>query len=238
MRKIDTEYERKFENLKVSDDNVRAPQAKFYKLVRRDIALHQEFVARQIVGLRILEIGCSAGGDALFYASKAASYDGIDISDHAIQVAQNKGIKNANFVSGDAHSLPYDDGVFDCIIVNSLLHHLNLEKIVPEMKRVSVRDGILLFREPLGINPIFQMYRYFTPSARTPDERPFNLKDIRYLNENLEFLETSYFGFFTLLTAVPLMKIVAPLFLRLDEALSKTKCRLLFWQISGKAKFK
>ena len=48
---------------------------------------------------------------------------------------------------------------FDFVIVNGLLHHLDLLTTLKEIHRVQM---ILIFREPLGTNPLFQIYRKFT----------------------------------------------------------------------------
>ena len=48
------------------------------------------------------------------------------------------------------------DENFDCVVVNSLLHHLDLLKSFKrEIHRV-LKNGILIFREPLGTKSFFR----------------------------------------------------------------------------------
>ena len=54
-------------------------------------------------------------------------YWGIDISDEAIKKAKNLKLKNAEFLCIDGHKIPKKDEEFDCVVVNSLLHHLDLK---------------------------------------------------------------------------------------------------------------
>src|SRR3546814_4334755 len=45
--------------------------------------------------------------------------------------------------------------------------------------RVLRPGGRAVFIEPLGLNPAIELYRRFTPSARTPDEHPLLRRDFR-----------------------------------------------------------
>ena len=50
----------------------------------------------------------------------------------------------------DAKTLPYDDGQFDCVISNSLIHHLPEPAVaLAEMLRVLRSDGLLFVRDLL-----------------------------------------------------------------------------------------
>ena len=80
-----------------------------------------------IEGAKVLEIGCASGHDAKDYCKYSKSYIGVDISDVAIQNCNALLIKNAKFYCVDGHRLPADDKSLDFVIVNSLLHHLDLE---------------------------------------------------------------------------------------------------------------
>jgi SAM-dependent methyltransferase len=236
MRKIDLNNERIFENKKQINKNVRNNQNKFYWATEIPNRKHKLKTYNKISGKEILEIGCSNGSAASMYTKYCKSYFGLDISDEAIKSARSLKIKNANFLCVDAHNIPTEDSKFDCVIVNSLLHHLDLEKSLQEIHRVTKKDGYLIFKEPLGTNTFFQIYRNLTPNARTPDEKPFQFKEIDIL-ENYYYLEDiQYFGFLNIISAFTRSLFLREILTTLDYYLSKTFLRFYFWQFSGFAK--
>jgi ubiquinone/menaquinone biosynthesis C-methylase UbiE len=235
MRSIDLDEEKKFENSKILNDEIRAPQRKYYWATDLSIQQHRDQSYAAISGLSGLEIGCSAGSDAFEYAKYCAYYVGIDISDEAIRVAQEKQIPNCQFICTDGHKLPFDDESLDFVIVNSLLHHLDLKLTFPEISRVLKRSGKLIFREPLGTNPLFQIYRLLTPSARTADERPFTFSDVRLMKEYFKFTEIRWFGFVVIVSCFFKSEKLRAILKRTDDVISKTPFKYFFWQFSGVA---
>ncbi|MGE5676297.1 MAG: class I SAM-dependent methyltransferase [Mycobacterium leprae] len=99
----------------------------------------------------ILDIGCGTGIN-LFEARRwfgpARLLCGIDLSPGMIEVARAKARKMglpAQFVVGDAESLPYPDQVFDLIICNSVYHWFkDKDRALAEMHRVLRPGGKLL----------------------------------------------------------------------------------------------
>lgn len=236
MRKIDLEAERKFENLKTNDSMVRHSQSKFYWATQLDTESHNEKTFHKIAGKVILEIGCSTGRDAELYCNHCAEYMGIDISDAAIEVARSKELKNATFECVDGHSLPLKESSVDCVVVNSLLHHLDLVSSLAEINRVLRHGGCLIFREPLGTNPAFQFYRLLTPGARTIDERPFTFSDLALMRRYfLLDKDIRWFGFTNILSAYLRIRGVRAVLTNLDQLLARTPLRYFFWQFSGSA---
>ena len=236
MRKIDLKSEREYENRKALGENIRQKEDKFYWATELLIREHKLKTLEKIKGKKVLEIGCSYGYDAYHYCKFTSSYCGLDISDQAIERAQNLKLKNAEFLCTDGHEINKDDEEFDCVIVSSLLHHLDLEKSLPEIRRILKPEGILIFREPLGTNPIFQIYRIFTPLSRTPDERPFTFADIIMMKKLFKFEDVIWFGFTNLFSAFIRINFLRKVLTSLDKLLSKTFLKYLFWQFSGFAK--
>ena len=159
MRKIDLEAEREFENRRAKGGDMRKNQSKYYWATAIPIRRHNLETFKKITDKRILEIGCASGSDAIAYTKYSSFYCGIDISDEAIKNASAMNLQNSEFLCVDGHQIPKPDEEFDCVVVNSLLHHLDLLKSFKEIHRVLKKNGILIFREPLGTNPIFQIYR-------------------------------------------------------------------------------
>lgn len=232
MEHRNVESERLFENKKQSSEWVRDAQKKYYRAIDSSTDRFHSIALRHCGGKQVLEIGCSDGKHAVMYAGSALAYVGIDISDVAIEKANNRELPNAVFMNVDAHQLPFEAVSFDLVIVNSLLHHLLLELALPEICRVLRRDGHLVFREPLGINPLFVLYRSLTPSARTADERPFTLGDLRLINQyfDTDYLECA--GFTSLMCVFPWLKSALPVLERFDMLLSRTPIRYWFWQMA------
>ena len=65
---------------------------------------------------------------------------------------------------------------FDIVYGTGILHHLEINKCLNEIHRILKPDGNLLFVEPLGTNPLINLYRKFTPNSRSKDEHPFTKK--------------------------------------------------------------
>ena len=238
MRDINLNNERAFENRKARGEGVRAAQGKFYWATEIPTAIHKRITCDEIKGKLVLEIGCASGKDAADYCRYAERYIGVDISDKAIANCESLKLDSASFWCIDGHILPVPDDSLDGVIVSSLLHHMDLITVFNEIKRVLKPGGILCFREPLGTNPIFTLYRAITPSARTVDERPFSRDDLRLMRRYFELEKICWFGFTNILSAYTGSSRIRRVLTGFDDLLSKTPIRFLFWQISGLAKIK
>lgn len=110
----------------------------FYKKTRKDV--------------RLLEVGCGPGGNIWFMAREGFSVYGIDGSDVAIQIANNRLNEeniSANLVVGDILSLPYENNFFDGIIDSECLYFNNLDKsriMIDEIARVLKPEGMFFSR--------------------------------------------------------------------------------------------
>lgn len=115
-----------------------------------------------------------------------------------------KGIKKAkelghydkiDFRIMDAHNLALPDNSVDIVYGRAILHHLEFEQGIKEIKRVLKPGGFITFSEPLRPNPIAMLIRFFTPNARTPDERPLGFAELRLLRKNFH-TKNRYFQLF------------------------------------------
>jgi SAM-dependent methyltransferase len=84
---------------------------------------------------------------------------------------------NVQLTGADAAQLPFADETFDAVVGNAILHHLPLDRAVPEMLRVLKPGGRFCFAEPNLANPhVFVMLRIGWLRRRadvTPDETAF-----------------------------------------------------------------
>ncbi len=90
---------------------------------------------------RVLDVGCGPGTNAAMFAG--TEYVGVDINEDYIATARRR--HRGRFVAGDVA----DDGVlpnesFDCVIANSLMHHLpdaTVDALLRRMAQLARPDG-------------------------------------------------------------------------------------------------
>ena len=140
--------------------------------------------ATDLKGVTVLDYGCGNGEFSMVLARRGAHVLGIDISPKLIEQARACAAKLGcdgsapEFVVGDAHHTPFADAMFDYVVGNGALHHLDLEKAFAEIARVLKPGGKAVFLEPMYHHPLLWMLRRLTPKTHTADERPLSLADI------------------------------------------------------------
>lgn len=118
-----------------------------------------------------------------------ASLTCINISEVELQNGIDSAVDtktNPQFLLMDAHDLKFEDETFDMVFGAAILHHLNLVQALDEIYRVLKPNGKILFIEPLGVNPVGKIVRYFTEKARTVDEQPLRVCDIAEIKKRFE----------------------------------------------------
>lgn len=106
----------------------------------------------------ILDVGCASG----WFLSKikkkypASQCSGVDVYKKSIDHGK-KLYKNLNFMLSDAHHLPFPDKSYDVVICAEVLEHVvNPEKVLEEIRRVLMSDGIAVIEMDTG-NFLFQL---------------------------------------------------------------------------------
>lgn len=74
-------------------------------------------------GTRVLDVGTGTGVAAAVATARGASVTGIDFSESMIGGARRLH-PQLDFRVASAESLPFDDGTFDAVVANGVLHHL------------------------------------------------------------------------------------------------------------------
>lgn len=152
-----------------------------------------------VTGMRILEMGCGYGEESRALLKAGAYVVGIDISKKYIlecrSAAARAGFSEErySFHVMDAHELSFAPESFDMVVGRGILHHLDLDVCLGEIRRVLRPGGRALFHEPLGDNPLLKLFRIITPGARTVDERPLTRRDLENIRHSWE-IESSYYG--------------------------------------------
>ncbi len=201
------ESEKEFHNTRFSHE-VRQSAHGFYKVVQAAFERYKERSEVLARDADVLEYGCSVGRRSLELASSAKTVTGIDISDVAVEKAIRSsvelGLKNASFSAMNAEEMTFADDSFDFVFGSSILHHLNLENAYREISRVMRPGGTALFLEPLGHNPLINLYRWWTPRLRTVDELPLHRRHFALAEKYFESCEIRHYGLLTLF-AIPVL---------------------------------
>lgn len=99
---------------------------------------------------KILDVGCSDGNftQLLAKACKAKEVYGVDISERAVNLARENGIK-AFRVNVDEESLPFEDNYFDAVYAGAIIEHLfDPDHFLDEIYRVLKPNGIFVLDTP------------------------------------------------------------------------------------------
>jgi 2-polyprenyl-3-methyl-5-hydroxy-6-metoxy-1,4-benzoquinol methylase len=198
------ERERAFHDDRFAHEH-RQAAAKYYSVdTGRD--RYDEMVADSASsGRTVLEYGCGTGSKAFDLARVGANVVGIDISGVGVAEAMSRSRReglDARFVQMDAEQLASDSGAFDVVCGSGILHHLDLDRSVTEIRRVLKPGGVAIFYEPLGTNPVINLYRRLTPSMRTPDEHPLVPGDFELMRRRFRQIEIEYHTLLSLAGAV------------------------------------
>jgi SAM-dependent methyltransferase len=96
-------------------------------------------------GERVLDVGTGPGLVAARAADRGASVVGVDFSDAMLAEARRLH-PEIEFRSGSAEALPFEDGEFDAVVGNFVLHHSwQPDKALEEALRVLRHDGRMGF---------------------------------------------------------------------------------------------
>jgi ubiquinone/menaquinone biosynthesis C-methylase UbiE len=184
-----------------------------------------------------LDLACGGGSNS-FKMQKANSKItiGLDISDLSIKKCEKKAklhkISNIYFIQSDAENTRLPNNSIDIILCSGMLHHINLNKGFPEMKRILRPGGKILAIEALDYNPLIKLYRKLTPNMRTEWEKShiLSMSDVTlakkyFLLDRINFWHVfSYLGFISMkllpflnlvdkiLTKIPYIQLMAWIF--------------------------
>lgn len=95
---------------------------------------------------RVLDVGCGTGQTAEHLLRQAGAVHGLDQSGEQLEVVTGKEeLRDADFVRGDAHRLPYLDETFDHVVsIGSILYWQKPEQVLREALRVTKPGGTIL----------------------------------------------------------------------------------------------
>jgi len=216
---------------KIFADGTRAKVAPFYALTTRSRFEYESRLLHDCRRKRVLEYGCGLGSKAFLLSEKGAVVVGIDISEVAIResadTAKERGLQDVEFLEMNAHELKFDAASFDLVCGSGILHHLDLAPAYSEVSRVLKPGGSGVFFEPLGHNPLINLYRRRTPDLRTPDEHPLLMADIRLAQRYFSEIQVRYFHLTTFAALVFRRRRAFPRVVSFFDGLDRKLFRLL-----------
>ncbi len=192
-----------------SEENARAHVDEYAWVLRSAQKFYEDLVMSYSSGRHVLEYGCGEGEWARQIAENgASSVTAFDLSEARVEIARekarNRHLDNVHFLVANAEALDFEDDTFDLVCGTAIIHHLDLHKAFSEIARVLRPGGVAVFMEPLGHNPLINLYRRLTPHLRTEDEHPLVVDDYKIARPFFE-VDVHAFGLLSLL-AIPFRK--------------------------------
>ena len=135
---------------------------------RRTLQSHGEFFIGHLRdGMHVLDVGCGPGSITVGVAARIGSgfVTGLDLSESQVELASQRaeetGVSNVRFQTGNAYQLPFDDGQFDAVFCHALLEHLGEPvRAMREFLRVLKPRGVMAVAAP-----DWSAFLYAPPSA-------------------------------------------------------------------------
>ena len=173
----------------------------FYKAIYNSNEDFFDFLKLNSINSQILDYGCGVGSSlrkVVEFSPKKIT--GIDISEVSIKKAKEVSKENSKIelLVDNCEKTRFQNNSFDVVYGTGILHHLNLEVCLTEIFRILKPGGKFLFIEPLGTNPLINLYRKLTPQSRSVDEHPLVDMDFNLIQKKFSKTKIKYYGFLTL----------------------------------------
>jgi SAM-dependent methyltransferase len=190
--------------------------------------------------LVVLDLGCGTGHHSLSLAKKGALVYAVDLSAGMVEKTKRRVKENGlgdriKVLQMNAEELQFGDETFDIVFGHSVLHHTNLDITRREVHKVLKRGGKGVFLEPLGHNPLVNLFRKLTPSRRTPSERPLKIEVLSFFAEPFSALKHREFYLMALIAFPLLLSKDVVIFQRVFKYLSQFDDSLFsHWPLLGR----
>jgi SAM-dependent methyltransferase len=190
-----------------ADAALRVTPATFARYARppADTAYPLEYAYHQlgdVAGRRVVDFGCGSGANTALLADRGAHVWAIDISEDLLRLGQRRlavsgRAGGATFIAASAHDLPFPDGSIDVVFGMAILHHLDLDLVSREVRRVLKPGGRAIFKEPVRNSAVIRFVRNLIP-YRAPDispyERPLTDAELERFGRGFRASEVRAFG--------------------------------------------
>lgn len=147
---------------------------------------------------RVVDLGCGSGEEAVPLGQQGARVIGTDISPDLIAIAQQRlqqyGV-GAELRVASAYEMRVADESVDVVFCMSLLHHLELDRVKKEIRRILKPDGLFIFKEPINLSWTMKQLRRLFPSREDVSEfeSPLNSSQLNTMVEGFQVLASRSF---------------------------------------------
>ncbi len=194
-KKLGDNLELKYKTERVFYDNwasnIKFKDINYLGAFEANTAIENRFALLQFGDLRnkrILDLGSGMGDASIYFALKGAKVNSIDISSKMVNIVNRMAKKNGvkSNIKADvmvAEDLKFKSNTFDFVFGNGVLHHVIPRLALHEVHRVLKKGGTATFIEPLGHNPVINIYRSVADKVRTPTEVPLKYNTLDSLTD-------------------------------------------------------
>lgn len=180
---------------------------KFYCTAKLSSNFREQWIRENAPGKVFLDYACGDGRYSMIAAEAAADLViGVDISDVSVRLCKEAAAKSdlsnkTFFYQGDCEATGLPDSSVDLVLCSGVLHHLDLNNVFPELKRILKPGGRVFVLEALNYNPFIKLYRRLTPQMRTAweSEHILSKKDLRYAGRYFSVRKLKYWHLMSLL---------------------------------------
>ncbi len=158
--------------------------------------------AARLQGKRLLEVGCGMGYDSLEFLKRGVRVTATDLTPNAVALARRhfelEGVTPDEVRTANALALPYEDGTFDAVWANGVLHATgDTARAIGEARRVLKPGGRAIvshfYRRPSWM---YLMHRWGRENIEHKQEDPpvnefYTEPEILAMFEGFEIVETS-----------------------------------------------
>jgi len=149
---------------------------------------------------KILDFGCGSGDSTTELAALGYDTLGIDVSPDLIALAEERarldGVTDrAKFLAVDGTTATLPAAAFDLVLVQAVLHHVDLTECLRTLEHVLVPGGHLIIVEPVAYSRTLQWLRDRSPVEKdiSPNERQLNQEDIRQIEGRFRTVKKRHF---------------------------------------------
>ena len=161
-------------------------------------------------GKTVFDFGCGAGENIVPLVERGARVIGIDVSPELIALARQRlalARLEATIQVGSAYETGLPDASVDVIFCIALIHHLDIEQVRNEMRRILTKDGKIILQEPIRFSPLYARLRSLLPGRGDVSEyeHPLTRAEFAAINDPFKADGTRYFRlpFVPLLSRMP-----------------------------------